>query len=394
MQLCAGRSFFAAFSFVTRPIRTLMSGGTVSPLIAFTAISTGDSAHLVGKLRDRCLHRPVRDRLARIVQRIEAEDADLAGLAARQRSPRSRRAPSCRCRRRRVSMSGCACSMFWKTLKPWSRSQFAVCDATIVMPGAVLDRVAEAADARVAGLVAGDALEHSRRWPCRPSFHEVLADRAARRRSCRSRRSSTILTPASAAALLVEPRIDDHHRDVRAHWPCTIAGTTSREPRGRERERADPRLDQVLDDLHLPLDVDLALGRLHDEIDARAACAASSAPRCMSMKNGLFSVFITSAMRGRPVSRPGAAIAGAGHGEHDRTTSRRRFRWTWCCSVGVAAASCDFNACRALQCSSLSLPRLERHVDQHRNDDDERRSRPAAGTTTRPADSARSAARP
>ena len=59
-----------------------------------------------------------------------------------------------------ASISGCACSMFWKTLKPWSRSQFAGCEATILMPGRVLDRLLEPAQARVAGLVAGDALEH------------------------------------------------------------------------------------------------------------------------------------------------------------------------------------------------------------------------------------------
>ena len=49
--------------------------------------------------------------------------------------------------------------MFWNTLKPWSRSQFAGCDATIVMPGDALHGVAEAAQPRVAGFVAGNALE-------------------------------------------------------------------------------------------------------------------------------------------------------------------------------------------------------------------------------------------
>ncbi len=37
-----------------------------------------------------------------------------------------------------ASISGCACSMFWNTVKPWSRSQFAVCEATTVTPGASL----------------------------------------------------------------------------------------------------------------------------------------------------------------------------------------------------------------------------------------------------------------
>ena len=49
------------------------------------------------ELRDRGLHRALRDRLLRIVDRVEADDPDLARSCPRPRSPRPRRAPSCRC---------------------------------------------------------------------------------------------------------------------------------------------------------------------------------------------------------------------------------------------------------------------------------------------------------
>ena len=85
-----------------------------------------------------------------------------------------------------ASISGCACSMFWKTVKPWSRSQLAVCEATTSHAGRVLDRVVEAPQARVAGLVARDALEDGRPGPCRRDLDQVLAPPAGRPRSCRS----------------------------------------------------------------------------------------------------------------------------------------------------------------------------------------------------------------
>ena len=75
-------------------------------------------------------------------------------------------------------------------------------------------------------------------------------------------------------------------------------------------ERLHAGLDQVLDDLHLLLDVDLALGRLHDAGRRRARSAASCAPRCMSRKNGWFSVFSTNATRGfAPSVVAGCAVA-------------------------------------------------------------------------------------
>ena len=40
-------------------------------------------------------------------------------------------------------------------------------------------------------------------------------------------------------------------------------------PARRDDQRPNPGLQEVLDDLHLLLDVDLALRRLHDELDAR-----------------------------------------------------------------------------------------------------------------------------
>ena len=55
-----------------------------------------------------------------------------------------------------------------------------------------------------------------------------------------------------------------------AFFALTSAETISREPLGVMHERLDAGLDHVLDDLHLLLDVDLALGRLHLQVDAEA----------------------------------------------------------------------------------------------------------------------------
>ena len=68
-------------SLVTSSSFTLMSGGTVSPRITLTALSTATRPISDGKLRHRGLHRSRRNRLLRIVERVEADDADLAGLA-------------------------------------------------------------------------------------------------------------------------------------------------------------------------------------------------------------------------------------------------------------------------------------------------------------------------
>ena len=61
----------------------MMSGGSVSPRITLTALSTAALPISVRELRHRCLHRPCRNRLLRIVQRVEPDDADLAGLPGR-----------------------------------------------------------------------------------------------------------------------------------------------------------------------------------------------------------------------------------------------------------------------------------------------------------------------
>ena len=56
-----------------------------------------------------------------------------------------------------------------------------------------------------------------------------------------------------------------------AAFALAIAGTTSRDPDGVSASAFGPRLDQVLNDLHLSLDVDLAFGRLDDQLDAEPA---------------------------------------------------------------------------------------------------------------------------
>ena len=69
--------------------------------------------------------------------------------------------------------------MFWNTLKPWSRSQLAGCDATIVMPGDLGHRVAEAAQPRIAGLVTGNAFEDADSRLAAGGLHDVLAGELA-----------------------------------------------------------------------------------------------------------------------------------------------------------------------------------------------------------------------
>ena len=55
---------------------------------------------------------------------------------------------------------------------------------------------------------------------------------------------------------------------IPAALALAMAGTISFEPLGVMQSALTPGLDQVLDDLHLLVDVDLALGGLHHEVDA------------------------------------------------------------------------------------------------------------------------------
>ena len=79
----------------------------------------------------------------------------------------------------------------------------------------VLDRVPEAAQARVAGLVAGNALEHRDLRLAAGGVRRGARRRAARPRSCRSRRRSRSSPRPPSAAAGVDPRVHHHHRDAR-----------------------------------------------------------------------------------------------------------------------------------------------------------------------------------
>ena len=66
----------------------------------------------------------------------------------------------------------------------------------------------------------------------------------------------------------VEPRVDDHDRHVRGRGLDQRRHDFARSA-GCDRQHIDAGLDQVLDDLHLLLDVNLTLGRLHLQGDAK-----------------------------------------------------------------------------------------------------------------------------
>ena len=67
----------------------------------------------------------------------------------------------------------------------------------------------------------------------------------------------------------IQSRVDDHDRDVlgvRFHEHGNDFARAAR----RDEQRLDTGLNQVLDDLHLLLDINLALGRLNHQIDSQS----------------------------------------------------------------------------------------------------------------------------
>ena len=186
--------------------------------------------------------------------------------------------------------------MFWNTLKPWSRSQLAGCDATMVMPGDLGDGVAEAAQPRIAGLVTGNAFENADPRLAAGDLDDVLAGelaafvvvgaderlRPARRRRRRPWRRARVSTMTIGTL---------------ASFALTSAETISREPLG------------VIASTLMPVCIRFSTICicLSTSISRSAACtcsvtprrsAASCAPRRMSTKNGWFSVLSTSATVG------------------------------------------------------------------------------------------------
>ena len=78
-----------------------------------------------------------------------------------------------------------------------------------------------------------------------------------------------MLTAGVGCRLGIQPRVDDDNGDLGVAGLDQGRDNLARAAR-RDAEHADAGLDQVLDDLHLLLDVDLALGRLHVKLDAEA----------------------------------------------------------------------------------------------------------------------------
>jgi hypothetical protein len=75
----------------------------------------------------------------------------------------------------------------------------------------------------------------------------------------------------------VHAGVDDDHRDPR---PVRLGdgGDDLLGPTRSDAEHVDSGLDEVLDDLHLLVHVDLALGRLHHDPNAHPACGLLRPP--------------------------------------------------------------------------------------------------------------------
>jgi len=85
-------------------------------------------------------------------------------------------------------------------------------------------------------------------------------------------------------------------------------------PRRADHEHANAGLDQVLDDLHLLFDVDLALGRLHREVDADACGGGFGSPSHVEEERTVQRLEDES--DAGPITMR-AAAAERGHGEHE-----------------------------------------------------------------------------
>jgi hypothetical protein len=250
--------------FVTSASGTRWSAGTGSPRSTFAALSTA----MRPMSRHRCLHRARVDCLPRIVQRVEADDADAARPpggcncldgAERHQIAAGEQGVDVRVRLQHVLKNGEALVAF--PVGGLTRHDG--------HPGMRLNGIAEAAQAGIARLVAGNAFEDGdTRLPAgRPG--KVIASHPTAFVIVRSDERFE-LQLVIGDRLGIDPRIDDDHRHggaIRLH----DRGRDLARSAGRDDQDLDACLKQVLDDLHLFLDVDLALGGLHDELDAGAA---------------------------------------------------------------------------------------------------------------------------
>ena len=151
-------------------------------------------------------------------------------------------------------------------MKPWSRSQLAVCDATDGDARGGSDGVEKSSQACVAGLVAGNAFEEREPGRFAARVHQILTRDAAAFDVVRADVGVERHALFGGRAF-VDLFVDDDHADAGAVGLAERRDDFLRAGRA-DAQHGDARLDQVLDDLHLPFDVDLALRGLHGEVDA------------------------------------------------------------------------------------------------------------------------------
>ena len=223
-----------------------------------------DSAHFLRVLRDGRLHRSCRDGLARIVDRVEADDADPARPAGRldrlDRTQRHHVVAGKQSVDLRVRLEHVPEDREALVALPIGRLR---CDDGD--PRSRSDRIAKSAQACVARLVAGNAFEERDSGRAAARVHQVLAcDPAA----FDVVRADIGVEPHAlfGGRALVDLIVDDDHGDAGAVGLPNCRHDFFRARRADAQHR-DARLDQVLDNLHLPFDVDLAFGGVHDEVD-------------------------------------------------------------------------------------------------------------------------------
>ena len=136
----------------------------------------------------------------------------------------------------------------------------------MAIPGAALTASRETAKSRVAGLVSRNAFEDGDARLAVEALIDVLAGQFAALVVVRPDERHR-LHAGVGRRLHIEAGVDDDDRHLRVSGFHERRDDLARAAR-RDAERLDAGLNHVLDDLHLLLDVDLALGGLHLQRDA------------------------------------------------------------------------------------------------------------------------------
>ncbi len=135
-------------------------------------------------------------------------------------------------------------------------------------PRRLVDRGMEAAQARIAGLMAGDALEDGYPADSAQFFDDALAGDAAAVKIVGADEGGHFSTGLGQGRR-IHARIQDQHRDA---GPVGLENRRNHLARtgGGEADRRDLALNEILDDLHLLFDIQLAFSRLDDERQLQA----------------------------------------------------------------------------------------------------------------------------